>query len=41
MRLMLAALLIVMLVVVDQYRFRGYYGSEMSRLVVGAVRSVF
>jgi hypothetical protein len=41
MRLMLALFLIVTLVIVDQYRFHGHYTSEVSRMVVGAVRSVF
>jgi hypothetical protein len=40
MRLMLALLLLAGLVILDQYRFRGYYGSEVSRLVTSAIRSV-
>jgi hypothetical protein len=40
MRLMVALLLLVALVIVDQYRFRGYDSSEVSRLATGAIRSV-
>ena len=32
MRLMLIALTLVVLVVIDQYRFNGFYGAELSRI---------
>lgn len=40
MRLMVTIFLLVVLVIVDQFRFRGHYGSELSRLMVVAVKSV-
>ena len=40
MRWLLAILLVVLLVIVDQFKFRGYYTSEVSRLVRNAVTSI-
>jgi hypothetical protein len=39
MRLMIAALLVVLLVVIDQFRFHGYYGSQLSNMVQRVVYS--
>ena len=40
MRLMIAVLVLVALVIADQYKFRGYYGSELSHFVGRVIRSV-
>lgn len=40
MRLMVIILVLVGLVVVDQFKFRGHYGSELSQFLARAVRSV-
>ena len=40
MRWLLAILLVLLLVIVDQFRFRGYYTSEASRLMRNAITSV-
>ena len=40
MRLLIVVLVLVGLVIVDQFRFGGYYGSELSHFVARAVRSV-
>lgn len=40
MRLMIVVLALVGLVIVDQFQFRGRYGSELSQLIARAVRSV-
>ncbi len=40
MRWLLAILLVLLLVIVDQFQFRGYYTSEASRLVRNAITSV-
>ncbi len=40
MRLMIVVLVLAGLVVVDQFRFRGHYGSQVTELVTRVVRSV-
>jgi hypothetical protein len=40
MRLLIVVMVLVVLVVVDQFKFRGYYGSQLSQLIVRAVQSV-
>jgi hypothetical protein len=40
MRLMIIALTLVVLVIVDQFKFNGYYGSQLSQFVGRTVRSV-
>lgn len=40
MRLMIVILAIALLVIVDQFRFDGYYTSEVSRIVSNAITSV-
>jgi len=40
MRLMIVILAIALLVIVDQFRFHGYYTSEVSRIVSNAITSV-
>ena len=40
MRLMIIILALVALVIVDQYQFRGYYGSQLSQFIGRTVRSV-
>jgi hypothetical protein len=40
MRLLIVILVLVLLVVVDQFRFRGYYTSQVSYYLAQAVRSV-
>ncbi len=40
MRLMIVVLVLVALVIVDQFRFHGYYGSQVSGFVSRVVRSV-
>ena len=39
MRWLLAILLLLVLVIVDQFRFHGYYTSEASRLARNAITS--
>jgi hypothetical protein len=39
MRLMIVILVLVTLVIVDQYRFHGYYTSEVSRMITHMIRS--
>lgn len=40
MRLLIAILVLVLLVIIDQFQFHGYYGSQLSHYMVRAVRSV-
>ena len=40
MRWMIVILLVALLVIVDQFRFRGYYASEVSRIVSNGNTSV-
>lgn len=40
MRLMIVALALVGLVIVDQFQFRGYYGSQLSQFIARVVYSV-
>jgi hypothetical protein len=40
MRLMIVMLVLATLVVVDQFRFRGYYGSQVSQFFARIVYSV-
>jgi len=40
MRWLLAILLVLLLVIVDQFRFRGYYTSEVSRQMRNAITSI-
>ena len=40
MRWMIVILVVALLIVVDQFRFRGYYTSEVSRTVTNAITSV-
>ena len=40
MRLLIVILVLTTLVIVDQFKFRGYYSAEISRLVAQAIRSV-
>jgi hypothetical protein len=40
MRLMIVVLVLTGLVIVDQFRFRGYYGSQVSDFVTRTVRTV-
>ena len=40
MRWLLAILLVLLLVIVDQFQFRGYYTSEALRLMRNAITSV-
>jgi hypothetical protein len=40
MRLMVVVLVLAGLVLVDQFRFHGYYSSECTRAAVDAVRSI-
>ena len=40
MRLLIVVLLLVFLVIVDQFKFRGYYGSQVSQFIARAVQSV-
>jgi hypothetical protein len=40
MRLMIVVLALVGLVIVDQFQFRGHYGSQLSQFVVRMVHSV-
>jgi hypothetical protein len=37
MRLMIVMLVLVALIVVDQFRFRGYYGAQISQFFVRMV----
>ena len=39
MRLMLFVFALVVLVIVDQYQFRGYHGSQLSQFIGRTVRS--
>jgi hypothetical protein len=39
MRLMIVVLVLAALVIVDQFRFHGYYGSHVSEFVSRVVRS--
>jgi hypothetical protein len=41
MRLMIVILVLVALLFVDQFRFRGYYTSELSGFIVRVVQLVF
>ena len=40
MRWMIVILLVALLVIVDQFQFRGYYTAEVSRIVRNAITSV-
>ena len=40
MRLMIFVFALVALVIVDQYKFRGYYGSQLSQFLGRTVRSM-
>ncbi len=40
MRLMIVVLTLAALVFVDQYKFNGYYGSQVSQFVGRTIRSV-
>jgi hypothetical protein len=40
MRLMIVMLVLVALIVVDQFRFRGHYGSQVSQFFARIVYSV-
>ena len=40
MRLMIVMLVLATLVVIDQFRFRGYYGSQVSHFFARIVYSV-
>jgi hypothetical protein len=40
MRLLIVILVLTALVIVDQFKFRGHYGSEFSQFVARAIRSV-
>lgn len=40
MRLLIVILVLVGLVIVDQFKFRGYYGSQLSQFIARAVHSV-
>ena len=40
MRWMIAILVVVKLIIVDQFRFRGYYGSELYRAISTAITAV-
>ncbi len=40
MRWMIVILVVVLLVVVDQFRFHGYYRSQLSYMVERAINSV-
>lgn len=40
MRLMIVVLTLTALVVIDQFKFRGHYGSQLSQYVARMVRSV-
>jgi hypothetical protein len=40
MRLLIVVLVLVALIVVDQFRFRGYYGSQISQFFARMVYSV-
>jgi hypothetical protein len=39
MRLLVGIIVIVTLVILDQYRFRGFYSAEVSRLIELALRT--
>jgi hypothetical protein len=39
MRLMIVVFVLTLLVIIDQFRFRGHYTSEVSRFVTTVVRS--
>ncbi len=39
MRLLVAIMVLVLLVIIDQFQFHGYYGSQLSQYMVRAVRS--
>jgi len=40
MRLMIIIFTLVALVIVDQYKFNGYYGSQLSQFLGRTIRSV-
>jgi len=40
MRLLIVILVLVLLVIVDQFRFHGYYGSQLSHYIARMVQSV-
>ena len=40
MRLLIAALVVVVLVLIDQFRFHGYYGRELSLIAQRAISSL-
>ena len=40
MRLMMVILVLATLVIVDQFKFRGYYGSQLSQFIARMVHSV-
>lgn len=40
MRLLIVILVLVGLVIVDQFKFRGYYGSQLSQVIARMVHSV-
>jgi hypothetical protein len=40
MRLMVVVLVLAGLVIVDQFRFHGHYGSEVTRATSGAMRLI-
>jgi len=40
MRLLIVILVLVVLVIVDQFKFHGYYGTQLSQFVARVVRSV-
>lgn len=39
MRLLLFILLLTTLVIIDQFKFQGHYGSEISRMVTKTIHS--
>jgi hypothetical protein len=40
MRLLMVILVLATLVIVDQFKFRGYYGSQLSHYIARVVQSV-
>jgi hypothetical protein len=39
MRLLIVVLVLVALVILDQFRFRGYYGSQLSQFITRVIHS--
>jgi hypothetical protein len=40
MRLLIVIVVVGLLVLIDQYRFRGYYGSQLSSMVQRTINSI-